>query len=94
MQISRLFGHTLQTLKNGIAMSSLGLTSTSGDIVFFSVKQAGKCHRDSSLVNKTDYGAVPQLPFPGNPEQVTCFVMIKALASQIGCMFAFLMFFF
>ena len=38
--------------------------------IVFSVKSIGKKHRDSRLVNKADCVAVPQFPFPENPEPV------------------------
>ena len=38
--------------------------------IVFSVKSTGKYHRDSCPVIKVDWGAVRQLPFPGNPEPV------------------------
>ena len=54
MQISSLFVHTLQTLKNRTAMSSLGLISTSGEIV----------------LSKQEKAKGLEFPFAGNPEQV------------------------
>ena len=56
---------------NGTAKSTLGLISTYGEIIFSKVKR--KNHRAASLVNKVDWGAVPQFLFPGNPGPVyTC----------------------
>ena len=61
-----------------------------------SVKQTGKRYKNSSLVNKVDLGAVPQVQFCLQEilNQLTpvgtCIVTNKAQASYIGCMFAFL----
>ena len=58
------------------------------------MKITGKSHKDSSLVNKVDWRAVPQFPFRRYPEPVyICgHLHCYAQASKIGCMFAFLMF--
>ena len=52
-------------MNNGTAKNSFRLKTTSGEIVFQSSKQ--ESHRDSSMVNKADWGAVPQFLFPRNP---------------------------
>ena len=73
MKISRLSGYTPQTLANGTAMSTMGLISTSGKRICFSVNTIGKGLSDSILVNKTDCGAAPQFPSQENSEQAyTC----------------------
>ena len=55
-------------------------------------KVNGKSQRDSCLVNKVDWEAVPKFPFQFTRVD-TCIVMNKAEASKIGCRFAFLMFY-
>ena len=58
-------------MNNDTVKSTLRLISTY--VGFFSVKSTGKSHKDSSPVNKADWGVVPQFPIPGNLELVyTC----------------------
>ena len=72
MQISRLFwAHPVDTEKWQCQEHFEAHIDVWGDL--FSVKQTGKSHRDSSLVNKVDLGAVQQFQFPENPEpDYTC----------------------
>ena len=72
MQISTLFGTHSSDTEKWTCQEHFG-TNIGVLRGCFSVKETGKDHRASSLVNKIDGGAVPQFPSPGNLEQVyTC----------------------